>query len=73
MKKKYFLKEIDKDEYLTSSNDQTAKDRYKFQIPLTDTNGETFYAWADWGVKAEPSLARYADSLNVKVEGFNRK
>lgn len=72
MKKKYFLKEIDKEEYLTSSNDQTAKDRYKFQIPLTDTNGETFYAWADWGVKAEPSLARYANSLNVKVEGFNR-
>lgn len=72
MKKAFFLKDEDKDEYFTSSTDKTAKDRYKFQVPLVDSDGVKFYAWSDWGEKAEPSLARYANALNVKAEGFHK-
>ena len=73
MKKVFFIKDSEKDNYFATSNDKTAKDRYKFQTPLFDTNDLKFYAWCDWGIAAEPSLARYADALNVKVAGFNRK
>lgn len=73
MKKAFFLKDEDKDEYFASSTDKTAKDRYKFQVPLVDSEGVKFYAWSDWGEKAEPSLARYANALNVKAEGFNKQ
>lgn len=73
MKKAFFLKDEDKDEYFASSTDKTAKDRYKFQFPLVDSEGVKFYAWSDWGEKEEPSLARYANALNVKAEGFNKQ
>lgn len=73
MKKRFFLRESEKEAWLASPSDATAKDRFKFDTTLIDTNRIKFYAWGDWPEKDEPSIARYADKLDVLTVGLHRE
>lgn len=73
MQKRFFLKDSEKEEYLTNNSDASAKSRYKFNIKLTDTDGLSFYAFSDWGPESEPSIFRFAESLGVKTTGLRHE